>query len=388
MEVSVASDFGLGVKWGGAGAFDNGTGVVGGSFGGKSGGGFGNLAGLAEVPPVFGSGFSVGMIKQGIKIGNVLFPNIGAVLTAFKDDSDINIIATPQILTTDNKKARINVGENIPYITSQQENVTNTNYNNYEYKDVGTTLEITPQINQADLLRLEISIEVTKLKSAADVATPTTFKRTANTTVVVHNGETVVIGGIIGQDTSSAENKVPILGDIPFIGWLFKTQGRSQQKTNMFIFITPHIVENRAALAEIYYQKRDVMEYVQAGSSDIPDKFFYGRKNPAHANALTDLGFDKLQKRDYGQARDYFQKALEIDPNNPYALINLGVVNEREGHVTAAREMYEKVLQQKNDQEDEDAGQDASVRQMARENIEQLKNMSAVESTPPVIETP
>ena len=388
MEVSVSRDFAVGVKWGGGGAFEDGTGVVGGDFGGKDGGSFGILESLAKEPPILPSGFNVGLIKQGIKIGNVIFPNIGAVLKAFQDDSDINILATPQILTTDNKKATIKVGENIPYLTSKDQTASNTDYSNYEYKDVGTTLEITPQINQSDLLRLEIAVEITKLKSAADVATPTTFQRSANTTVVVHDKETVVIGGIIGQDTSSAEYKVPLLGDIPLIGWLFKTSGTSQQKTNMFIFITPHILENQAQAAELYYKKRDVMEYVQEGSSEIADKFFHGTNNPVHANALTDLGFAKLEKKEYGLAREYFQQALKIDPNNPYALINLGVVSERQGDTVAAREMYEKVLQLKSDAEDEDAGKDASVRQVARDNIEQLENAAAVEKTQPVDETP
>lgn len=382
MEVSVSSDFSVGVKWGGGGAFDDGTGVVGGAFGGSDGGGFGILESLSQEPPVFPTGFNVGVIKQGIKIGNVLFPNIGAVLKAFKDDSDINIIATPQILTTDNKKALISVGQNIPYLTRQDQTASNTDYSNYEYKDVGTRLEITPQINQANLLRLEIAVEVTRLKSAADVTTPTTFKRNAETTVVVHNEETVVIGGIIGQDTSSAENKVPLLGDIPILGWLFKTSGESQQKTNMFIFITPHIIENQAQIAELYYKKRDVMEYVQEGSSEIPDKFFYRRQNPEHSLALTDLGFAKLEKKEYGRAREYFQQALEIDPDNPYALINLGVVCEREGDVTGARELYDKVLRLKSEQASGETGGNESIRRVARDNIEQLDKEQPVDTTP------
>jgi len=267
----------------------------------------------------------------------------------------------------------IKVGENIPYITSQNTNASNNDYTSYEYKDVATSLEITPQINQADLVRLEIGVEVIKLKSAGDVATPTTFKRTANTTVVVHNEETVVIGGIIGQDTSSGEYKVPILGDIPLLGWLFKSRADSRQKTNLFIFITPHIVENQAEIAELYYQKRDIMEYVQPGSSEIPDRFFHGNSNPNHATALTDIGFAKLEKKEYGQARQYFEQALKINSENPYALINLGVVCERQGDTDGARELYQKVLQlEAADPENGATGVDESLRQVARENLEQL----------------
>ncbi len=378
MEVSVSSEFSVGVKWGGAGDFDDGTGIAAASFGGKEGGGFGKLAGLGLSPPVFGSGFNVGVIKQGIKIGNVVFPNISAVLNALKDDSDINIIATPQILTTDNNEASIIVGENVPYITSKNSSSTGStqDYTNYEYKDVGTKMTITPQINQADLVRLKIGVEVTKLKSAADVTTPSTFKRTADTTVVVHNEETVVIGGIIGQDTSNAEFKVPLLGDIPLLGWAFKSHGRSQQKTNMFIFITPHIVEKQAEIAELYYNKRDVMEYVQPGSTDIPDRFFHGKKNPEHSTALADIGFAKLQNREYAKAKEYFDQALKINPDNPYAIINLGIISEHDGDKAAAAERYQQVLDlagEGGSKEGGGQGVDTALQNVARENLKQLK---------------
>jgi len=378
MDVSVNSEFAIGVQWGGGGSFDDGTGVVGGSFGSKGGGGFGLLDSLSQEPPVLPAGFSFGVVKQGIKIGNVLFPNIGAVLNAFKDDSDINIIATPQILTTDNKEASIIVGENVPYITSLNSSTTGStqDYTNYEYKDVGTTLKITPQINQADLVRLDIGVEITRLKSAADVATPTTFKRTADTTVVVHNEETVVIGGIIGQDTSSGEYKVPLLGDIPLLGWLFKTRGDKLSKSNLFIFITPHIIENQAEIAELYYKKRDVMEYVQLGSSDIPDRFFYGHKNPEHAIALADIGFAKLQNKEFDEAKDYFDQALKINPDNPYALINLGVISEHEGDKVQAAARYQQVLDlagKGGSKNGAGQGVDTSLQNAARDNLKQLE---------------
>jgi len=384
MEVSVSSDFAVGVQWGGGGSLIDGTGRVAAGFSGSKTAPFGILEGAKKEPPALPAGFTFGVMKQGVKIGNVMFPDLGAVLNAFKDDSDINIIATPQILTTDNKKALIKVGENIPYITSQNTNASNNDYTSYEYKDVATSLEITPQINQADLVRLEIGVEVIKLKSAGDVATPTTFKRTANTTVVVHNEETVVIGGIIGQDTSSGEYKVPLLGDIPLIGWLFKSRADSQQKTNLFIFITPHIVETQAEIAELYYKKRDIMEYVQPGSSEIPDRFFHGQTNPEHATALADIGFAKLEKKEYDQARQYFQQALKINPDNPYALVNLGVVCERQGDTKGARIFYQRVLQlETSEGEDGKGGVEASLKQVARDNLEQLDRASGAGMSSP-----
>ncbi|HEB49131.1 MAG TPA: type II secretion system protein GspD [Desulfobulbus sp.] len=378
MEVHVNKSFEIGVQWGGAGNFADETGQM---FTGFSGNPEPNqynvLNGLKADPPVLPAGFTFGVMKQGVKIGNVYFPNLGAVMRAYKNDSDVNIIATPQILTTDNKKAEIKVGENVPYITSKNTTTAQQDYTSYEYKDVATTLAITPQINQSDLVRLEISVEVIKLKNPNDLSGhPTTFKRSAQTTVVVHNEETIVIGGMIGQDTSSGEYKVPLLGDIPLLGWLFKTHTNSKEKTNLFIFITPHIVENPAEIAKIYYRKRDVMEKIQKGSSDIPDRFFHRQPNPEHAVALTDIGFAKLQKKEYGRAKEYFEQALKIDPDNPYALINLGVVYEHEGDRDRARSLYRKVLEMgpaKGGGEEKGTAVSGPLRELARENLRHLE---------------
>ena len=378
MEVHVNKSFEIGVQWGGAGNFADETGQM---FTGFSGNPEPNqynvLNGLKASPPVLPAGFTFGVMKQGVKIGNVYFPNLGAVMRAYRNDSDVNIIATPQILTTDNKKAEIKVGENVPYITSKNTTAAQQDYTSYEYKDVATTLDITPQINQSDLVRLDISVEVIKLKNPNDLSGhPTTFKRSAQTTVVVHNEETVVIGGMIGQDTSSGEYKVPLLGDIPLLGWLFKTHTNSKEKTNLFIFITPHIVENPAEIARIYYRKRDVMEKVQKGSSNIPDRFFHRRPNPEHAMALTDIGSANLEKKEYGRAKEYFEQALKIDPNNPYALINLGVVYEHEGDRARARSLYQKVLElgpKKGGKGGEGRAASDSLRELARENLRHLE---------------
>jgi general secretion pathway protein D len=376
MEITADKSFELGVQWGGAGDFDDGTGKVAAGFSGNPARPFDVLNGLKEIPPVLPGGFTFGVMKQGIKIGNVVFPNLGAVLKAFRNDSDINIVATPQILTTDNKKASIVVGENVPYITSQNTTTAQQDYTNYEYKDVATTLEITPQINHFDVLRLEIMAEVIKLKNPNDVSgTPTTFKRRAETTVVVHNNETVVIGGIIGQDSSSSEFKVPFLGDIPLLGWLFKTRTTFEKKTNLYIFITPRIVENPAELAAIYYKKRDIMEDIKKGSSAIPDWQFKNTPNPQHSVELTNLGFAQLQKEEYDKARQYFEEALKIDPKNPYAIVNLGVTCERQGDIERAGKLYKKVLQlETTDQVTGGAGTIESLKKLARENLQQLKN--------------
>jgi general secretion pathway protein D len=337
MEVKVDKDFKIGVEWaGGDGS------VIGGFSGGSGDNSYSNLNTLktGTLP----AGVTLGVLDKGINIGGVTFENLGAVVNAYKSDSDVNVIATPQILTTDNKKATIKVGENVPYITSKNTTSgTQQDYTNYEYKDVATSLTITPQVNQAEVLRLEIGVEVIKLKDATN-NTPTTFTRTAETTVVVHNEQTVVIGGIIGQDTATGEYKVPLLGDIPLLGWLFKSQGKTGQKTNLFIFITPRIVENPAEIADIFQRKRDTMEALHKQPGDPADQFLRPVENPGHSMALVDIGFSKLQQNDLVHARQYFTQALKIDPNNGSALLNLATVCEREGKKAEAESLYNRIL--------------------------------------------
>nr|HPH56048.1 hypothetical protein [Smithella sp.] len=185
--------------------------------------------------------------------------------------------APPQIMTLDNEEAEINVGSNVPYVTRQdQTNVgtgTNyTNYSSYEYRDVGVILKITPNINQENFIRLKIDQQVTKVQSGADEARPTTLKRTAKTTVIVKDNETVVIGGLVGDSTDDSTYKFPLLGDIPLLGWLFKTKTSSREKTNLYVFLTPHIVRTQADAAKIYQEKRETMGEVVEGVIKLNEK--------------------------------------------------------------------------------------------------------------------
>ena len=130
---------------------------------------------------------------------------------------------------------------------------------------MGVILKITPNINEEQFVRLKIDQQVTKLADLTQTTTPTTFKRTAKTTVVIKDNETVVIGGMIDDSTSMETAQVPCLGDIPFVGWLFKTMSRGREKTNLFIFITPHVVRNQAEAAAIYQKKLEDIGNVEEG---------------------------------------------------------------------------------------------------------------------------
>lgn len=370
MEVQTSKNFEVGVEWAMGGKFSDDTGVAAAGF--SSSGGYSLLGGLGEASPSETTGFSLGLLKQGIQIGGITFPNIGAVLKAYKNDSDINVVSTPQLLTTDNKKAEIVVGENIPYITSQNTTTAEQDYTNYEYKDVATKLAITPHINQANTLSLEITTEYNKVKSNTDNK-PETFTRTVDTTVIVRDGETVVIGGIIGQDTTESVTKIPLLGDIPLIGWLFRHDTSSNRKTNMFVFITPRIIKNPADLVKVTLEKEGQLGEVMPQVKEE----FHRDVNISHAIRLVELGYQKLAAGFRDDAKDYFLESLTIDPNNPYANFNLGTIYEEEGDKKKAFDSYQKVIltgtaSRVIDTTDPDKVGDSLI-QLATENITRMR---------------
>ena len=257
MEVSVSKDFELGVEWQ--------AGEHIGSHDGREIGAFG-VSAPGNVLSKLSSGFSLGVLGDKISIGEVDFFSLAAVVRAYQTDSDVHILSTPQLLTTDNEEAEIYVGENVPYITrAEVELTTEREYATYEYKDVGVRLKITPQINQERFVRLKISQEVIKMKKGADPFRPTTLKRTADTTVIVKDNHSLVIGGIIGESLDTASYKVPCLGNIPVFGWLFKSISKKKDRTNLFVFLTPHIIENPAEAKKIYEEKKEQMDRIKEG---------------------------------------------------------------------------------------------------------------------------
>ena len=205
---------------------------------------------------------------EGLAVGAWKGSGIGAILHALEKESGVNILSTPHITTSNHSKALIIVGENIPYIvesriTETTDFITPTVIDTFEYKDVGISLEITPHISQGGLVRLEIDSEFTKLiegVTGTSVNTPTTAKRQAQTVVSMNSGSTVVIGGLIRDDKVTLEKKIPLLGDLPLVGGLFKFQRERLQKTNLLIFITPHVLGSQEDMEQITEKKRKEME--------------------------------------------------------------------------------------------------------------------------------
>lgn len=264
MEVTVDRGFKLGVEWMGGDYISSDSGrtkIYGGGF---SGGG--QYTGLSELSTKgLPEGFSLGVLGETLQVGDVLFPNIGAIVQAYEKDQDVHILSRPQILTLDNEEAEITVGQNVPYQTRSETSSADLDYSTYEYKDVGVTLRITPQISQERFVRLQIYQEVTKLVTEVNQQSdrPTTLKRTAKTAVTIHDGHSVVIGGLVGDDITNTDYSVPCLGNIPVIGWLFKYQSSSRERRNLYVFITPRIVETPVEARKIHDEKKEDIEKME-----------------------------------------------------------------------------------------------------------------------------
>ena len=199
----------------------------------------------------------------GINIG-VSTVNIKVLLKALQSSADVNVLSTPQILSTNNQKAKIVVAQNVPFVTGNNQTVGGVTQTQISRQDVGVTLELTPEILEGDRVRMDIRQEISSLADTPQAVLvqlgPTTNKREATTTVVVSNNQTVVIGGLMRDDISRSESKIPLLGDIPLIGWLFKFQSKHTTKSNLLIFLTPHIVRESQDLDALRQQKIDAMK--------------------------------------------------------------------------------------------------------------------------------
>lgn len=240
-------------------------------------GGFGNISSSAILDIISGlTGFSVGGMGNFLDIPvttigsdgsavtqNLTSPGFAALfsLNEFKDA--INVLSTPQILTSDNEEAEILVGENVPFIAQRERDVTTTNtvLNSIERTDVGIKLRITPQITEGDYVKLDIFQEISSVKDTSEdiliTVGPTTTKRATKTSVVVKDGHTVVIGGLMQEREEEGTTKTPVLGDIPVLGWLFKFKSITRNKTNLLVFLSPHVVKESTQLAELTDSKRE-----------------------------------------------------------------------------------------------------------------------------------
>lgn len=219
-------------------------------FGGTNFGAPGqNILGIAASPAGAGRGLNIGVIKGVVTIpgiGEVL--NLGLLVRALEADNNANILSTPTLLTLDNEEARIVIGQNVPFITGQYAlsgaATTPTPFQTVERRDVGLTLRVKPQISEGGTVRLQLYQEVSSVQDTSNPAGVITNKRAVESTVLVDDGQIVVIGGLIQDSVRDGVEKVPLLGDLPVIGALFTYSTRSRTKTNLMIFLRPTVLRD------------------------------------------------------------------------------------------------------------------------------------------------
>ena len=220
-------------------------------FGGTNFGTTGqNILGIAQNPAAVGQGLNVGIIRGTVTLPGTNTPilNLSLLIRALETDNNANILSTPTLLTLDNEEARIVIGQNVPFITGQYAisgaATTPTPFQTIERRDVGLTLRIKPQISEGGTVRLQIYQEVSSIQDNSNVAGVITNKRAVESTVLVDDGQIVVIGGLIQDTVKDGIEKVPVLGDIPILGPLFQYKTRSRTKTNLMVFLRPTLLRD------------------------------------------------------------------------------------------------------------------------------------------------
>ncbi len=209
------------------------------------------------------NGMALGQVLSGVQGLAVGIANEGMdwamFIRALGSDTDSNILSTPSIMALDNQQASIHVGQEVPIITGSTTGTNNANpFQTMDRQEVGVKLEITPQINEGDAVILELSQEVSSVAGATSTDIVIN-KRTINTSVLVESGHTIVIGGLIDDDIQESSQKVPLLGDIPILGYLFRSQATTKSKRNLMVFIRPTIVRDEASISELTSRKYNFM---------------------------------------------------------------------------------------------------------------------------------
>ncbi|MGA0164600.1 MAG: secretin N-terminal domain-containing protein, partial [Bdellovibrionota bacterium] len=182
-------------------------------------------------------------------------PLLSAILRLASTNSNLNVLSTPHILATANEEATISIGEEIPQISSTQGTTGSSVVSNYTRIRVATELAITPQINAGDYLTLNIKQKVNQRGEEVIAGQYAINTREAATTAIVKDGQTIVIGGIMRDQTDNFVSKVPFLGDIPILGWLFKSKRAQSRKVNLLLFLTPHIINEDNDADEVLFKK-------------------------------------------------------------------------------------------------------------------------------------
>ena len=230
-----------------------------------------NILGASANPSTVGTGLNLGLIRGAITIPGttIQVANLQLLARALEGDTTANVLSTPTVLTLDNEEAKIIVGQNVPFITGSYQTAASSGTNPFqtiERKDIGLTLRVTPQVSEAGAVKLKIFQEVssvTRDKSVIGSADIITNKRSLESTVLVDDGQIVVLGGLIQDDQQASIDKVPLLGDIPFIGSLFKYESRNRKRTNLMVFLRPVVLKDDKAAKSLTGDRYEFIRNLQ-----------------------------------------------------------------------------------------------------------------------------
>ncbi len=285
MEIELTDEFKLGVEWAyqGSAHTDNHAFTV-------------NSSQNFSVASAITEGLTYGVLRDD--------GHVSATLQALSTDKKVNVISTPHIMALNNQPASIRVGEEVPVLSQTQNVVGGDTIRSYDYKSVAVELEVTPRINSdRDVLMKVHPLIKNILGYDAVLNAPILGTREAQTTVLVKDGQTMVIGGLITDDRESSNGKIPILGDLPLIGSLFKNTDKSKDKTELLIFLTPRVVSTtEEAKALTVLKESEVQEPTTP--------------NRADANTHWELGLVYYKQKKYAEAIKEWDLVIQLSPDS------------------------------------------------------------------------
>lgn len=278
VEVTASKLAEFGIQWQGV-LGKQGDGTVG-AIGTNSAVAGGNILNLAAGIAT-GNVATLGELGKGLNIA--LAPRIngqyylGALANFLQNSGDANVLSTPNLMTLDNEEARIVIGNNVPFPTGSYTNTGGNNgsvnpFTTVERKDVGLMLRVRPQINENGTVKLAIYQEVSKIdgNTLKDPNGPTTSKRSIESNVLVEDGSIIVLGGLLEDSYQQGEDKVPLMGDLPVVGNLFRSESRSRKKTNLMVFLRPVVVRDAAAADALMVDRYDAIRALQHSAQPAP----------------------------------------------------------------------------------------------------------------------
>lgn len=286
VEVAANKVADFGIQWQGVmGNYGSGTvGIIGTNSSASGGANILNLALAAASGSV--SGVTSALAANGARPGNglnlAIAPRIngnyylGALANFLENTGDANVLSTPNLMTVDNEEAQIIIGNNVPFVTGSYANSTGSStvnpFTTVERKDVGLMLRVRPQISENGTVKLTLYQEVSQVDAStlSQANGPTTSKRSIESTVLVNDGSVIVLGGLLEDRYALGQDKVPVMGDLPVVGGLFRNENRSRRKTNLMVFLRPVVIRDAATSDALMVDRYEAIRALQQNIQPAP----------------------------------------------------------------------------------------------------------------------